>query len=55
VLTEATARAGAFPLTTDAKDAALLTTLAPGSYTVHASGAGGASGVTMLEVYQVPQ
>jgi hypothetical protein len=55
ILTDATARAGAFPLALNAKDAAVLTTLAPGSYTVHASGAGGASGVTMLEVYQVPQ
>lgn len=54
LLAEAAAKAGAFSLAVDSKDAALLRTLPPGAYTVHVSGAGGASGVSLLEVYSVP-
>jgi sugar lactone lactonase YvrE len=53
-LTEAAAKAGAFPLLAGSRDAALVRTLSPGSYTVHLSGVGGTSGVSLLEVYQVP-
>jgi hypothetical protein len=28
--------------------------MAPGTYTVHVSGGGGAVGVSLVEVYQVP-
>jgi hypothetical protein len=45
------ARAGAFPLSQGTKDAALAIVLAPGTYTVHASGATPASGAVLLEVY----
>lgn len=35
-------------------DAALLVTLAPGSYTAQVSGAGAATGVALIEVYDLP-
>ena len=44
---------GAFPLTANSKDAALVTTLAPGSYTAQVSGIGGTTGVALIEVYEV--
>jgi hypothetical protein len=37
----------------NSKDAALLTTLAPGAYTVVVRGAG-AGGVALVEVYEIP-
>lgn len=46
---------GAFPLTNGAgKDAALLITLPPGSYSALVSGANNGTGVGMVEVYEVP-
>lgn len=53
-LSDAFARAGAFPLPADAADAALLVTLPPGSYTAQVSDAEGASGVALVEVYDLP-
>jgi hypothetical protein len=53
-LIEATVKSGGFPLVTDSKDSALLVTLQPGAYSVHVSGAGGTSGIALLEIYQVP-
>jgi hypothetical protein len=50
----AAAAGGAFPLPSGSADAALLLTLAPGSYTASVGGVGNASGITLLEVYQVP-
>ncbi len=48
-------QAGAFRLTSAAsRDAALLLTLAPGSYTAQLSGVGGGTGVGLIEVYEVP-
>src|SRR5205085_925249 len=44
---------GAFPLTPGSKDAVLVVTLGPGNYTAQVSGAGGTSGVALLEVYDV--
>lgn len=44
---------GAFPLTVGSKDAALVTTLAPGAYTAQVSGAGGSSGLALVEVYEI--
>jgi hypothetical protein len=35
-------------------DAALLTLLPPGTYTIHATGPVGGSGVALIEVYEVP-
>ena len=36
------------------RDAMLTATLTPGSYTVQVSGANSASGLTLVEVYEVP-
>lgn len=45
---------GAFALGPNSKDAALLTTLTPGSYTVKVTGATGQSGSVLIEFYEVP-
>jgi hypothetical protein len=47
------ASAGAFPLGSDAKSAALRVSLAPGAYTVHAIGTGSAGGEVLLEIYEI--
>lgn len=49
----AATRAGAFALPAGSRDAALLVTLPPGSYTAQVSGADGGSGVALVEVYEV--
>jgi len=53
-LSTAFAQTGAFALPADSKDAALLVTLPPGSYTVLVSGSGSTTGVALVEVYAVP-
>ncbi len=53
-LRSAAARGGAFTLAEGSKDAALLVTLPPGSYTVQASGAADTTGVALVEIYEVP-
>jgi hypothetical protein len=45
---------GAFDLTLGSRDAALLLTLAPGTYTAQISGSGGTTGEAIVEVYEVP-
>lgn len=45
---------GAFSLGATSKDAALLVTLFPGSYTAQVSGVAGSSGLAIVEVYEVP-
>ena len=47
-------RLGAFPLAPASKDAALLITLSPGTYTVSVSAANGASGIALAEIFEVP-
>ena len=42
---------GAFAFASGSADSAVLATFAPGTYTVKVTGAGGATGVTMLEIY----
>jgi hypothetical protein len=54
VLVDAAAKTGAFPLPAGSRDAALIATLSPGSYTVHVSGVAGAAGVTLIEVFELP-
>jgi hypothetical protein len=44
---------GAFRLDPASRDAALLATLPPGSYTVQVTGVGGALGVALVEIYDV--
>jgi hypothetical protein len=46
---------GAFGLTAGSKDAVLLVTLTPGSYTAQVSGVGNAVGVALVEVYEVKE
>lgn len=45
---------GAFDLASGSKDAALLVTLTPGSYTVQLSGVGNTTGEALIEAYEVP-
>ncbi|MBE2213225.1 MAG: PQQ-dependent sugar dehydrogenase [Opitutaceae bacterium] len=42
----------AFALAEDSADSVILTTLSPGSYTMHVTGAGDTSGVVLVEVYE---
>lgn len=45
---------GAFALANGSRDAALITTLAPGAYTVQLSGFSNTTGVGLLEAYELP-
>ncbi len=54
LITDATAKVGAFPLTDGGKDAAMLITLPPGTYSAQVTGANGTSGIALIEVYEVP-
>jgi hypothetical protein len=54
-LTAAATQVGAFSLNNPAsKDAALLVTLLPGTYSAQVSGQGGTTGVALIEIYEVP-
>jgi hypothetical protein len=53
-LTNASMSVGAFPIDGSSKDAALLVSLQPGSYTAQVSGTEGGTGVALVEVYDVP-
>lgn len=50
----ATALTGAFALSEASRDAALLVTLDPGAYTAQVAGAGGATGISLIEIYELP-
>jgi sugar lactone lactonase YvrE len=45
---------GAFQLTAGSRDAALLTSLAPGAYTVQVRGVANGTGEGLIEIYEVP-
>lgn len=53
-LATVTTSVGAFALPTGSRDASLLITLPPGSYTTQVSGVGASTGVALVEVYEVP-
>ncbi len=54
-LTNAFAQAGAFAIANaTSRDAALLTTLSPGSYTAQVSGVNNTTGVGLIEIYEMP-
>lgn len=53
-LTQATASVGAFAFEAASRDAAVLATLPAGAYTVQLTGAGAASGVALIEIYELP-
>jgi len=44
---------GAFPFASGSKDAAMIYTLVPGSYTAQVTGAGGSTGVALVEIYEI--
>jgi len=52
-VTSASAQVGAFALTAGSRDAALLTTLQPGSYTVQVTGVANTTGVALIEIYDM--
>ncbi|MBI4621805.1 MAG: hypothetical protein HY736_01130 [Verrucomicrobia bacterium] len=47
-------RVGAFALADGSGDSAILASFSPGPYTIQVSGLNGASGVALVEVYEVP-
>ena len=53
-ITEASQLVGAFPLTENSEDAAIIMDLEPGLYTVVASGENGTTGVALVELYALP-
>lgn len=55
VIANAAASVGAFAINDpNSKDAALLVTLPPGVYTAEVSGADGGTGISLVELYEVP-
>jgi sugar lactone lactonase YvrE len=50
----AAGKVGAFALEAASRDAALLVTVPPGSYSARVSGTANATGVVLLEIYQIP-
>jgi LCCL domain/Immunoglobulin I-set domain/MBG domain len=54
VIAGASTAVGAFALNSQHADSALLITLPPGAYTAQVSGAGGTTGVALVEIYEVP-
>jgi hypothetical protein len=46
---------GAFPLANGSRDAAIILTLAPGLYTAVVEGKAGATGIAMVEIYEIPE
>ncbi len=54
MVTAASTSVGAFALDSGSKDAVILITLPPGSYTAQVSGVNNATGLALVEVYEVP-
>jgi hypothetical protein len=54
LVAEAASRVGAFPLAAGGRDAALLLSLPPGTYSAQVTGAGTSTGIALVEVYEVP-
>lgn len=54
LVSAAAVSAGAFPLAAGGKDAAILITLPPGSYSAQVTGSGATTGIALVEVYEVP-
>lgn len=52
-INQASGQVGAFALTNNSNDAALVATLQPGAYTAQVSGVGNTQGVAILEIYDV--
>lgn len=54
IIRSASAAVAGLPLFPNSRDAALVTTLPPGAYTVFVTGVNGVTGVALAEVYEVP-
>ncbi|QYM79568.1 hypothetical protein K0B96_02825 [Horticoccus luteus] len=54
LIVDATAKARAAPFDAGSKDAAILLRLPPGVYTANLTGVAGATGIALIEVYEVP-
>jgi hypothetical protein len=54
LVTSTAVSVGAFALAADSKDAVLLMTLPPGSYTAQISGVNSTTGMALVEIYEVP-
>lgn len=54
VMAAAAQQVGAFAFGASSQDSALILHLAPGAYTAQITGAGGTTGVALVEVYEVP-
>lgn len=54
LVADAASRVGAFPLAAGGRDAALLLSLPPGTYSAQVTGAGTSTGIALVEVYEVP-
>ncbi len=53
-ISAAASRVGAFSLAAGSGDSAALATVEPGAYTMKVSGVGGATGVALAEIYELP-
>ncbi len=53
-IADAAGSAGAFAFAAGSRDAALIVHLAPGAYTAQVTGVGGATGIALVEVYELP-
>ncbi|MBL9202830.1 MAG: PQQ-like beta-propeller repeat protein [Opitutaceae bacterium] len=53
-LAAAAGLAQAFPLLASSADCAIVTTVAPGNYTIQVSGVGGTTGEALVEIYMMP-
>jgi uncharacterized delta-60 repeat protein len=53
-IASAAASSGAFPFPAGAKDSAMIVTLAPGNYTVQVAGVNNATGIALVEIYELP-
>jgi len=53
-IAQAAASVGAFAYAPGSADAAIIINLPPGAYTAQVTGVGGASGISLVEVYEVP-
>ncbi len=51
---DATTKSGAFPLAPGSKDAVILISLPPGTYSAEVTGSGASTGIALVEVYEVP-
>jgi hypothetical protein len=54
LVTDASSKVGVFPLRGGSRDAVILISLPPGTYSATVSGVGNTTGVGLVEVYEVP-